>query len=178
MNRYAVSRYVVALYDEHTREGCRARAIELAAARNSVTRESTTHYCDDANYKGALGEVVFAHAYGLRSDEGARPSGDGGIDFRVRILGRPVSIDVKTSSYGSLVVKEHNINRLAKVLVLAQYDKHSDWVKFVGWETNDIMGLTPPSEFKNNPGKKVRKRVISQLRDMDQLEELMPASDQ
>ena len=124
-------------------------ALEIANARiASHKNHESSRYCGDPlelSYVGALGELVFARAFGIPFDVKAateQVSGDGGIDFIVWLKGRRVTINVKTARGNGthLTIKPAELKTCADILVLARWN--NDIVTLVGWETKGIMSLS------------------------------------
>ena len=153
------------------------RATELGKQRNGAHPTGTPRLYDDPNVEnviGVRGEFAFARAFALHIDEQIRPAGDNGVDFRVTIAGREITIDVKTAQRAPyLLVKEHDIGRCADWIVLACFDRGA--VSFIGWETRAVMSLMPVASF--GAGIRSHFRARDQLRPMGQLVDLMALRD-
>lgn len=77
---------------------------------------------EDRNAVGLMGEMAFAIYADLQIDTEIVPWSDGGCDFRVRLDGEPVNLDVKTAQKEpyALFVKEYSMK--ADYYVLAHLD--------------------------------------------------------
>ena len=128
-------------------------------------------------FVGVWGEMHFARAFGLSytlETATKQYAGDGGIDFKISVGGVVLTIDIKTSENAlHLMVKEHDIERCADLLVLAQYTRKL--VTFLGWETAGMMATMPVGEI--TPGYPHYFRAASELRSMSQLVNIMARRD-
>lgn len=151
----------------------------LGKQRQSVHPNGTPRYYNDPNKEdvvGVSGEYCFGLRYKLKVDEAKRPDGDKGIDFVVKIFyrGKMVTrtIDVKTAQKPyNLLVKSHEINRCADILVLAKYLSDNN-VDFLGWTTRREMKQCPQKVF-SSLGILNYYKPASDLRPMSELDEIL-----
>lgn len=156
-------------------------ALALAMSRYKVRGSTETFGRDDplvTDYMGNRGEYELKRRYGLKMNTDNQPQGDGGIDFRFFLKGKPRTIDVKTSPTPfNLLVKEADIRRCAEFLVLAYLDKdpnnllvpdqEGDRVVLLGWENPCILQTSVPKVF--HPGSNLEKPIKSYHRPWHQL---------
>ena len=146
----------------------------LGKKRQEAHPQGTPRYYDDPNKEdtiGVAGETAFAKRYGLDVDERILPEGDEHIDFIVKINNLDITIDVKTAQKAyNLLIKEWEIKECADILVLAKYNDGT--IKFLGWETKEVMCLMPTKVF-SSLGINNFYRHQSKLRPMEQLDEIL-----
>jgi hypothetical protein len=154
-------------------------AKDIGRQRQAAHPQGTPRYYDDPNTEdtiGVAGELAFAKKYGLEIDDSIRPEGDGHVDFKVNINGNEVTVDVKTAQKAyNLLVKEWEIKDCADILVLAERGPN-DEIKFLGWETKDIMKVMPKKIF-SSLGIVNYYRHRDKLRPMFQLDDLLGKRD-
>ncbi len=146
----------------------------LGKQRQDAHPNGTPRYYNDPNKEdtiGVAGESAFAKRYGLEIDKRILPEGDDHIDFIIKINNFNTTIDVKTAQKAyNLLIKEWEINKCADILVLAEYNDGA--IKFLGWETKEIMRLMPTKVFSSLNIKNFY-RHRSQLRPMNQLDRIL-----
>ena len=146
----------------------------LGKKRQEAHPQGTPRYYNDPNKEdtiGVAGETAFAKRYGLKVDERILPEGDDHIDFIVKINNFDISIDVKTAQKAyNLLIKEWEIKECADILVLAEYN--DGIIKFLGWETKEVMRLMPTKVF-SSLGINNFYRHQSKLRLMEHLDEIL-----
>jgi hypothetical protein len=146
----------------------------LGEQRQNAHPLGTRRYYSDPNREdtiGVAGEAAFAERYNLNVDKRILPKGDDHVDFIAEINNQKVSIDIKTAQRAyNLLIKEWEIDKCADILVLAQYRKGK--IKFVGWDTKEIMKLMPKSIFSSLNIKNYY-RDKDDLRPMSQLDDLL-----
>ena len=151
------------------------KAKTIGEQRQSAHPQGTPRYYKDPNAEdiiGVAGELAFAKEYGLQIDDSIRPEGDGHVDFEITINGVEATIDVKTAQKAyNLLIKEWEIEECADIFVLAEYESDEN-IKFLGWETKDVMKMMPKKIF-SSLGIKNYYRHWTQLRPMNQLDELL-----
>ena len=150
-------------------------ARDIGKQRQDAHPKGTPRYYNNPNAEdtiGVTGEIAFARKYGLEIDDSIRPEGDGHVDFEVNVNQNKVTIDVKTARKAyNLLIKEWEIENCADVLVLAEY-KPNGKIKFIGWETKDIMKIMPKKIF-SSLGIVNYHRSKDELRPMSQLDSLL-----
>jgi hypothetical protein len=155
------------------------QAKTIGEQRQSAHPQGTPRYYKDPNAEdtiGVAGEIAFAKEYGLKIDDSIRPDGDGHVDFKLNINDQEITIDVKTANKAyNLLIKEWEIDVCANILVLAQYESNTN-IRFLGWETKDIMKLMPKKIFSSLKIVNYY-RHKSELRPMSQLDGILGKDD-
>lgn len=146
----------------------------LGEQRQNAHPLGTPRYYNDPNREdtiGVAGEAAFAKRYNLEVDKRILPKGDKHVDFIVDINGLKLTVDVKTAQKAyNLLVKQWEMSKCADILVLAEYRKGK--IKFLGWETKEIMRLMPVAVFSSLQIKNYY-RHKDDLRPMSQLDDLL-----
>jgi len=92
---------------------------------------------------GVAGERCFGIEFNMPVDIQSRLTGDLGVDFKYYNK----TIDVKTARKAyNLLVKTHEIDRCADILVLAKFNDFDD-INLLGWTTADEMKKCPRKDF-------------------------------
>jgi hypothetical protein len=123
---------------------------------------------------GYLGEVVFARLFGLRfsiAEHTYQVGGDGGIDFRVPIIGRakPLTIDVKTATHEpwTLYVKESSMYARPDIYV-SMAAINAKQAVFNGWARFEDVADAPKKSYYG-PGSECRRIFQRDLRTLQTL---------
>lgn len=104
---------------------------------------STRPLSPDYDLVGLAGEQAFEDLTGCRRDRTARPAGDSGADFEVRLGMR---LDVKTARKPVwLFVEQGKVQ--ADIYVLAQYDDATHSAKLLGWAWAGEVRRAPVRDF-------------------------------
>lgn len=125
--------------------------IEAIQRREAKGERGTCRFKIDQFYEDTIGvqaEIAFCKMTGLRRNSFIMRGGDGGVDMVASIMlsGRMVKIDVKGYRKPfNLLLKEHEIARVADILVLAQVE--SDYVTFLGWDWGLRLVACPKKDF-------------------------------
>jgi len=125
-------------------------AIE-AARRHAAHVNHPTHRPLSVNYEliALRGEQAFADTFGLAIDLTARPGGDGGRDFELRLLYPPQRfiVDVKCAIRAFNLIVERGHVAPKTIYVLAQYNPRNDRAHLVGWQWGEILRQAPVKDF-------------------------------
>jgi hypothetical protein len=119
-----------------------AWAHKVAEAREGVHRDdpSTRRLTPHTHLSGMQGEFAFAELCGIMPDTSVKPSGDGGVDFRVPLM---YTVDVKSRNYRNgdidLLVEHGKVD--ADIYVLAVI--REDDVDLRGWEWGTVVKRLP-----------------------------------
>lgn len=144
------------------------------SAQSNAARDIAGRGRLHADVIGALGELVFAEAFGLQVRVSA-PHGDGGVDWAIEIHGQPLLLDVKATDEKDpcLMVPDYEIDKPTDVYVLVQWFHNHG--RILGWEHRAILRCMPKHDFGR--GVPTHYRHWTQLRRVVQLAELLAMRD-
>src|SRR5262245_14514790 len=92
---------------------------------------------------GLVGEAQFASDFQLPLNFGARPGGDGRVDF---VLPMRFTVDVKTARKPLHLIEEQG-KVVADIYVLAGYDDEHRAAEMLGWELGNVLRRAPVRDF-------------------------------
>jgi hypothetical protein len=125
---------------------------------------------------GFTGEVIFAEKYNLEADLNVYDTGDGHIDFKVKINDdRILTIDVKTikETHNFLLVKEWEMKEYCSdILVMGRFI-HKKRVDFVGWTSRVLMLENEPKVFCKKTNIPNYYRHYTKLFSMEDLDKIL-----